>query len=112
MCSLQYRREKSKGAPGLAFEAWDPSNLSRRAVDQFPLETPTLLFVITRTICVPPTFPGNAEYYPRTELSSPLRRQSVIPALGRSHGRSNLRQARNLVLKHILTSSSLERGSF
>jgi hypothetical protein len=27
------------GAPGLAFETWDPSN-------QFPLETPTLLFVI------------------------------------------------------------------
>ncbi len=26
------------GAPGLAFETWDPSN-------QFPLETPTLLFV-------------------------------------------------------------------
>ena len=37
---------KSKGAPGLAFETWDPSNLSRRAVDQFPLETLTLLFVI------------------------------------------------------------------
>jgi hypothetical protein len=32
-------RVKSKGAPGLAFETWDPSN-------QFPLETPTLLFVI------------------------------------------------------------------
>jgi hypothetical protein len=30
---------KPKGAPGLAFETWDPSN-------QFPLETPTLLFVI------------------------------------------------------------------
>jgi hypothetical protein len=30
---------KSMGAPGLAFETWDPSN-------QFPLETPTLLFVI------------------------------------------------------------------
>jgi hypothetical protein len=30
---------QSKGAPGLAFETWDPSN-------QFPLETPTLLFVI------------------------------------------------------------------
>jgi hypothetical protein len=29
----------SKGAPGLAFETWDPSN-------QFPLETPILLFVI------------------------------------------------------------------
>ena len=28
-----------KGAPGLAFETWDPSN-------QFPLETPTLSFVI------------------------------------------------------------------
>jgi hypothetical protein len=27
------------GAPSLAFETWDPSN-------QFPLETPTLLFVI------------------------------------------------------------------
>jgi hypothetical protein len=39
MCPLQYRRAKSKGAPGLAFETWDPSN-------QFPLETPTLLFVI------------------------------------------------------------------
>ncbi len=36
---LQYRRVKSKGAPGLAFETWDPSN-------QLPLETPTLLFVI------------------------------------------------------------------
>src|SRR5450631_663526 len=29
----------AKGAPGLAFETWDPSN-------QFPLETPILLFVI------------------------------------------------------------------
>jgi hypothetical protein len=29
------------GAPGLAFETWDPSN-------QFPLETTTLLFVIPR----------------------------------------------------------------
>ena len=28
-----------KGAPGLAFETWDPSN-------RFPMETPTLLFVI------------------------------------------------------------------
>jgi hypothetical protein len=27
------------GAPGLAFETWDPSN-------QFPLETPTPLFVL------------------------------------------------------------------
>jgi hypothetical protein len=27
------------GAPGLAFETWDPSN-------QFPLEAPTFLFVI------------------------------------------------------------------
>jgi hypothetical protein len=33
------RRAKSKGAPGLAFETWDPSN-------QFLLEIPTLLFVI------------------------------------------------------------------
>ncbi len=32
-------RAKSKGAPGLAFETWDPSN-------QFLLETPALLFVI------------------------------------------------------------------
>ncbi len=32
-------RAKSKGAPGLAFETWDPSN-------QFLLETPTPLFVI------------------------------------------------------------------
>jgi hypothetical protein len=30
---------ETEGAPGLAFETWDPSN-------QFPLETPTLLFVI------------------------------------------------------------------
>jgi hypothetical protein len=29
----------SKGAPGLAFETWEPSS-------QFPLETPTLSFVI------------------------------------------------------------------
>jgi hypothetical protein len=35
----QYRRVKPMGAPGLAFETWDPSN-------QFPLETPTFLFVI------------------------------------------------------------------
>ena len=33
------RRKQSMGAPGLAFETWDPCN-------QFPLETPTLLFVI------------------------------------------------------------------
>jgi hypothetical protein len=39
MCSLQYQRVKSKGAQGLAFETWDPSN-------QFPLETRTILFVI------------------------------------------------------------------
>jgi hypothetical protein len=39
MCSVQYRRVKPKGAPGLAFETWDSSN-------QFPLETPTLLSVI------------------------------------------------------------------
>ena len=32
MCPLHYRRVKSKGAPGLAFETWDPSN-------QFLLET-------------------------------------------------------------------------
>ena len=35
----QYRRAKSKGAPGLAFETWDPSS-------RFLLETPSLLFVI------------------------------------------------------------------
>jgi hypothetical protein len=29
------------GTPGLAFETWDPSN-------QFPLETPILLFVLGR----------------------------------------------------------------
>jgi hypothetical protein len=32
LCPLQKRRVKSKGAPGLAFETWDPSN-------QFLLET-------------------------------------------------------------------------
>jgi hypothetical protein len=36
LCPLQYPRAKSKGAPGLAFETWDPSN-------QFLLKTPTLL---------------------------------------------------------------------
>jgi hypothetical protein len=52
---LQHRRVKSKGAPGLAFETWDPSS-------QFPLETPTLLFVIPSEAegsAVPRTFPGN-----------------------------------------------------
>src|ERR1700692_190363 len=39
LCSLHYRRVKPMGAPGLAFETWDPSN-------QFPLEIPTLLFII------------------------------------------------------------------
>jgi hypothetical protein len=72
LCRLQHRRAKSKGAPacpgvpwGLAFETWDPSNLSRRAVDQFPLETLTLLFVISteaqrsgETSVLTP-FPGN-----------------------------------------------------
>jgi hypothetical protein len=56
---LQHRRVKSKGAPGLAFETWDPSN-------QFPLETPTLLFVIRSEAegsAVPRTSPGNAKYY-------------------------------------------------
>jgi hypothetical protein len=44
--------KKSKGAPGLAFETWDPCNLSRRAVDRSPMETPTLPFVIpTRISC-------------------------------------------------------------
>ena len=40
---LHYRRVKPKGAPGLAFETWDPSN-------QFLLETPTVLFVIPRDL--------------------------------------------------------------
>src|ERR1700722_8118642 len=49
MFSLQHRRVKSKGAPGLAFETWDPSN-------QFPLETLTLLFVIrSEGICSAPS---------------------------------------------------------
>jgi hypothetical protein len=39
LCPLPYRRVKPKGAPGLAFETWDPSN-------PFPLEALTLLFVI------------------------------------------------------------------
>jgi hypothetical protein len=46
------------GAPGLAFETWDPSN-------QFPLETPTLLFVIRSEAegsAVPLTSPGNTEF--------------------------------------------------
>jgi hypothetical protein len=57
-------RVKSKGAPGLAFETWDPSN-------QFPLETLTLLFVIrseadlsrraVEASAVPRTSPGNAK---------------------------------------------------
>ena len=33
------QEEASKGAPGLAFETWDPSNQSR-------MENPTLTFVI------------------------------------------------------------------
>jgi hypothetical protein len=41
---LQYRRVKPKGATGLAFETWDPSN-------QFLLETPTLRLVI-RSDCL------------------------------------------------------------
>jgi hypothetical protein len=48
-------RKQAKGAPGLGFETWDPSN-------QFPLETPTLLFVIRSAAegsAVPPTFRGN-----------------------------------------------------
>jgi hypothetical protein len=40
-----------KGAPGLAFETWDPSN-------QSPLETPTFLFVFR-------PHPG----FPHTQLS-------------------------------------------
>jgi hypothetical protein len=39
LCPLQNRGVKPKGAPGLAFETWDPSN-------QFPLETLTLFFVL------------------------------------------------------------------
>jgi hypothetical protein len=46
---------KSKGAPGLAFETWDPSN-------QFPLETPTLLFVIRREAVFPSSAPNRATY--------------------------------------------------
>ena len=42
------------GAPGLAFETWDPSNLSRRAVDQFPLETP----LSPLSLGAKPTCPG------------------------------------------------------
>jgi hypothetical protein len=37
---------KPKGAPGLAFETWDPSN-------EFRLETPTLLFVIRSALGFP-----------------------------------------------------------
>src|SRR5450631_2141681 len=64
----------AKGAPGLAFETWDPSN-------QFPLETPILLFVIRSEadLQFPGTLPGNAEYYPQTELSSRLPRRAVGP---------------------------------
>jgi hypothetical protein len=52
LCPLQSRRVKPKGAPGLAFETWDPSN-------QFPLETPTPLFVIPepQTSSKPQPFP-------------------------------------------------------
>jgi hypothetical protein len=76
------------GAPGLAFETWDPSN-------QFTLETPTLLFVIRSVAdlsrlprrAVGPAVEGSAvqrafrrdtEFYPQTKFSSRLPR----PALG------------------------------
>src|ERR1700688_55954 len=71
-CPLQYRRVKPMGAPGLAFETWDPSN-------QFPLETPTLLFVIRSVAegpAVPRTFRGNecgtAEAVPFVERRFPI----------------------------------------
>jgi hypothetical protein len=70
---LQYRRVKSKGAPGLAFETWDPPN-------QFPLETPTLLFVIRSEAegsAVPQTLPGNTESRLATNLSSRPERSVV-----------------------------------
>src|SRR5450631_2135242 len=44
---LQHRRVKSKGAPGLAFETWDPSN-------RFLLETPPS----SLSLGAKPTCPG------------------------------------------------------
>jgi hypothetical protein len=49
---------KSKGAPGLAFETWDPSN-------QFLLETPAFRLVMRRV----PGFP-TSRLSPQTRLSS------------------------------------------
>jgi hypothetical protein len=73
-CALcKYRRVKPRGAPGLAFETWDPSN-------QFLLETPTHRFVIrdeAEGSAVPRTFRGNAQLYPQTELSSRPERSGV-----------------------------------
>ena len=62
------RMVKSMGAPGLAFETWDPSN-------QFSLETPNLLFVIPSACDCFDLFVLSA--YPTSFISSP--RQSRHP---------------------------------
>ena len=71
---LQHRRVKSKGAPGLAFETWDPSN-------QFPLETPTLLFVI-RSVQAQrqtPLFPLSSRTKPRDLQFTFSNAAAVVP---------------------------------
>jgi hypothetical protein len=51
-------REKSKGAPGLTFETWDPRN-------RFQMETPTLPFVIPPA----PACRGSVPGFPTSPLS-------------------------------------------
>jgi hypothetical protein len=69
------RRVKPKGAPGLASETWDPSN-------QFPLETPTLLFVIRRPCDSFDLFVFSA--YPTGYISPPNKAVILSEALRRS----------------------------
>jgi hypothetical protein len=72
-CPPQYRRVKPMGAPGLVFETWDPSN-------QFPLEAPTLLFVI-RSVPGFPTAPTTALALGNGPLLSATLSLFVIPSV-------------------------------
>jgi hypothetical protein len=69
------------GAPGLAFETWDPSN-------QFPLKKRALLFVIRRAYDFSELFVSSA--YPTAVFQTPDKAVILSEALRRSIANSKL----------------------
>src|ERR1700722_1933750 len=86
---LQSYSNKSKGAPGLAFETWDPCNLSRHAVDRSPMETqPSLLSFVRRHQHFADTTEEN------TRMSSEFENaQEHLEHAAHEHGASHARAA-------------------